>query len=918
MFRHIRTKLALVMAIPLAAVVAVAGIQVDSSVQRRHTISAERALASASLGPGGLVSALQNERNEASLQLIGVSNLVHLGVSSNADARQQTAAAVAQFRATVERSGTATATYGPALGSLDGLPRIRSAADGFSGPRAVTDGAALRAASGTYTAYSTVIASLLQATSRVSPSISDPVLRTGAEILDASLRQSEAQANVVHDIFDSSLVGGPTAANGLLQATATDLGDYRAWTGRLQGLSAAPFAGAVAILTSPIQVNGFIGVVQPILAGARPDLAKLLGATAAGGASTTTAYKAATQSVASLSAARSAALDRTAEEQVGLYGLLALLVLVIGGAAVLRASHSVTLPLVRLAAQAKALADHRLAGAVGAILDGADAEATGLPPIHTKGRDEVAAVASSIAAVQQAALELAVEQATLRRNMGTALTSLGRRNQNLVTRQLDYITTVERDESDPRKLEQLFRLDHLATRMRRNAESLLVLGGAESPRQWSAPVPVVDVVRSALSEVEDFQRVTLAGLEGVAVAGRATADVAHILAEIIENSLTFSPPQTAVLVSGMIRPDGYLLSVVDRGIGMDTAALDQANARLSGRSSFTDSPSRYLGLFVAGHLSERHGIGVTLLGADGGGVRAEILLPFGLLPELAPPAPPLASPVASSAPVLAPARSAEANDRPAGAALPQPVAVEEPAAVTDGVPCGPDASPAPASALLGGVVPDTSPAAAAALLGGNLTWSPPVPDDLQLTGRASAAPQPLAPTGPIGISALVRDMGQWAKEAPGDAELPGWSAPEPSPAAAGSEAPWPGGGDGGALSLPRRPGSLLDSPVAATPAAIDPATDFERWLDSRLGQIGTASEASDAGPAAPATPNDAAGDALVRRRPGETLAAAGDGLLRRSEPAADVEPAPRVNSSLFRYLAAVEKQPSNPSTEGHS
>lgn len=918
MFRHIRTKLALVMAIPLAAVVAVAGIQVDSSIQRRHTISAERALASASLGPGGLVSALQNERNEASLQLIGVSNLVHLGVSSNADARQQTAVAVAQFRATVERSSTATATYGPALGSLDGLTHIRSVADGFSGSRSATNASALRAASSTYTAYSTVIASLLQATSRVSPGISDPVLRTGAEILDASLRQSEAQANVVHDIFDSSLVGGPTAANGLLQATATDLGDYRAWTGRLQGLSAAPYAGAVAILTSPVEVNGFIGVVQPILGGARPDLARLLGATAAGGPSTTTAYKAATQSVASLSAARSAALDRTAEEQVGLYGLLALLVLLVGGAAVLRASHSVTLPLVRLAAQAKALADHRLAGAVGAILDGADAEATGLPAIQVRGRDEVAAVASSIAAVQQAALELAVEQATLRRNMGTALTSLGRRNQNLVTRQLDYITTVERDESDPRKLEQLFRLDHLATRMRRNAESLLVLGGAESPRQWSAPVPVVDVVRSALSEVEDFQRVSLAALEGVAVAGRATADVAHILAEIIENSLTFSPPQTAVLVSGLIRPDGYLLSVVDRGIGMDTAALDQANARLSGRSSFTDSPSRYLGLFVAGHLSERHGIGVTLLGADGGGVRAEILLPFALLPELAPPAPALAAAAAPQALPAAPARSAEANDRPAGAAEPLPVAVDEPAAAISDPRGASDPSRAPAAAGLGSTAPDAW-AAPAPLLAGNLTWSPPVPDDLQLPGRSDVAPQPLAPTGPIGISALVRDMGQWAKEAPVDSELPGWSSPEPPPSGAGSDAPWSGSGDGGALSLPRRPGSLLDSPVAATPAAIDPATDFERWLDSRLGQIGTAGGAAEPlGSAALDAPTDTGGEGLARRRPGETLAAAGDGLLRRSEPAADIEPAPRVNSSLFRYLAAVEKQPSNPSTEGHS
>src|SRR4029079_3847937 len=152
--------------------------------------------------------------------------------------------------------------------------------------------------------------------------------------------------------------------------------------------------------------------------------------------------------------------------------------------------------------------------------------------------------------------------------------NLGRRNQNLLSRQLDFITDLERNESAPDTLEGLFRLDHLATRMRRNAESLLVLAGIEPPRQWSAPVKVSDVVRAALGEVEDSQRVVVRTLEPASVTGAVAADIAHVLAELIENGLTFSPPEQSVEVKGRLTTSGYTLAITDNGLGMAPADVE--------------------------------------------------------------------------------------------------------------------------------------------------------------------------------------------------------------------------------------------------------------------------------------------------------------------------------------------------------
>jgi signal transduction histidine kinase len=181
--------------------------------------------------------------------------------------------------------------------------------------------------------------------------------------------------------------------------------------------------------------------------------------------------------------------------------------------------------------------------------------------------------------------------------------------------------------------------------MRRNAESLLLLAGVDPPRTWAQPVKVNDVIRAALGEVEDYQRVIDRGIGPAMVHGSAAADLAHLLAELLDNALVYSPPDQPVEVRGARRPDArgaptYTLAVVDAGLGMPPDELARANQRLAGREAFTIAPSKYLGHYVAGHLAARHDIDVTVHNSSGGGVTAVVVLPASLLADPAPPLPP--------------------------------------------------------------------------------------------------------------------------------------------------------------------------------------------------------------------------------------------------------------------------------------
>jgi signal transduction histidine kinase len=287
----------------------------------------------------------------------------------------------------------------------------------------------------------------------------------------------------------------------------------------------------------------------------------------------------------------------------------------------------------RLRQAAWQLADERLPRVVERLGRGEEVDvATEAPPLQF-GTDEIGQVGKAFNAVQETALRTAVEQADLRRNVREVFLSLARRTQALVHRQLTLLDAMERREHDAEELEDLFRVDHLATRMRRNAENLIVLSGSTPGRAWRRNVPMVDVVRGAVAEVEDYTRVNVLPLGPVSLAGRAVGDIIHLLAELIENGLSFSPPHTTVEVRGQLVSNGFAIEIEDRGLGMSEEDLAAANHRIVDQSELNLANAARLGLYVVSRLTERHGVRVRLKESAYGGTTAVVLIPLELVTE---------------------------------------------------------------------------------------------------------------------------------------------------------------------------------------------------------------------------------------------------------------------------------------------
>ncbi|MEU1342125.1 nitrate- and nitrite sensing domain-containing protein [Streptomyces sp. NPDC090075] len=254
---------------------------------------------------------------------------------------------------------------------------------------------------------------------------------------------------------------------------------------------------------------------------------------------------------------------------------------------------------------------------------------TRVAPIPISTTDEIGEVARAFDQVHREAVRLAAEQALLRGNINAIFTNLSRRNQSLIEGQLTLITDLENNEADPDQLENLFRLDHLATRMRRNGENLLVLAGEEPGRRWDQPVPLVDVLRAASSEVEQYERVELSGVPEAEIHGRAVTDLVHLLAELLENATTFSSPQTKVRVTATRLPDGrIMIEIHDKGIGLTAEDFADINHKLANPPTVDAAISQRMGLFVVGRLSDRHGIRVQLRpSGEQAGTTSLVMLP---------------------------------------------------------------------------------------------------------------------------------------------------------------------------------------------------------------------------------------------------------------------------------------------------
>ncbi len=254
---------------------------------------------------------------------------------------------------------------------------------------------------------------------------------------------------------------------------------------------------------------------------------------------------------------------------------------------------------------------------------------TRVAPIPITTTDEIGEVARAFDQVHREAVRLAAEQALLRGNINAIFTNLSRRNQSLIEGQLTLITDLENNEADPDQLENLFKLDHLATRMRRNGENLLVLAGEEPGRRWDQPVPLVDVLRAASSEVEQYERIELSGVPEAEIHGRAVTDLVHLLAELLENATTFSSPQTKVRVTATRLPDGrVMIEIHDKGIGLTAEDFADINHKLANPPTVDAAISQRMGLFVVGRLSDRHGIRVQLRpSGEQAGTTSLVMLP---------------------------------------------------------------------------------------------------------------------------------------------------------------------------------------------------------------------------------------------------------------------------------------------------
>jgi signal transduction histidine kinase len=327
--------------------------------------------------------------------------------------------------------------------------------------------------------------------------------------------------------------------------------------------------------------------------------------------------------------ARASALRNLAVTTAIVTGAVILFVLALALFFTVVVARSMVRPLRRLRAGALEVAGMRLPETVRRMSEG-DGAGAGLEvaPIEVDSTDEIGEVARAFDQVHREAVRLASNEAALRGNVNAMFVNLSRRSQSLVERQIRLIDDLEQGEQDSERLGNLFQMDHLATRMRRNSENLLVLAGHEVSRRWTQAVGLVDVLRAAVSEIEQYERVSLNVQPGIAVRGQAVNDVVHLLAELAENATSFSAAETPVAVSGhLLNSGGVLLDITDQGVGMGAEEMAHANWRLDNPPVVDVAVSRRMGLFVVARLAARHGIRVRLRPASIGGLTALVWLP---------------------------------------------------------------------------------------------------------------------------------------------------------------------------------------------------------------------------------------------------------------------------------------------------
>ena len=627
---RLRTRLVLLVLLPLIASVALAAARVVAENDVIHTEDDLSGQAHVSQSIAGLVHSVQDERDLISLYLSGGQSPAVM--NSLAAAETATDAQVKAFQgaqrqyggATGALSSTAQALAVRAQARLGDLPVLRSSVVSLGDSRPV------------FQAYTVVIDGLLSYDDQLATGTTDHTLGNLVSTLSL-VRQAGEQTSQERGYLAGILGGGGQLREqqeDLIQAQATYNSAYAAFTAQ---------APAQSVNLYQTTVGGQDTGAADIVVQQAIDSALTAHPVGDVGMTNSGAYAAATTKIgqirtveAQLGAdiqARAGTLLSAARTQLYLNVAIIVFILLLAFGATALIARSIVAPLRVLRNSAYEIAAVRLPDVIRRLRDPGEADRQEpVAPIAVHSRDEVGEVARAFDEVHGAAVRLASEQAMLRQNVNAIFMNLSRRSQTLVERQLRLIDDLENSEQDGDRLGQLFRLDHLATRMRRNNENLLVLAGEEAARRWTEAVRLVDVARAAAAEVEQYERIVFGEMPRVRVSGKAAPDVAHLIAELLENATAFSSPQTKVWVAARAADGGgVLVNIEDVGIGMTEPDLDRANARLAEPPLVDASVSRQMGLFVVGRLSGRYGIDVRLAQSQAGGISASITIPAKLV-----------------------------------------------------------------------------------------------------------------------------------------------------------------------------------------------------------------------------------------------------------------------------------------------
>jgi signal transduction histidine kinase len=641
---RVRSRLLLLVVIPTVTAVAAGGIFIGSSVQNALVYQRVLTLANLSGKITGLVQALQNERKDT----------VQFIVLGHDDGGRGAPSSSQLFTPPTLEVGLLSQDYAVTTSWAN---QVRTQAAGINGsysPLAQQDAQAAITAIGNLAAiregatgtdlpaqnvideYAATISALLAVESQVAVGSSDSTLAGSVTVLGlvSSMKEEASQQQaLLTSALESDLVTlgqfGPALQSSLTDAQAQQQGDLNEFDTEATADQRQLFNNTVTnanIVQAEAQEQQAISLAasqspiatDPTISDASSSLSYVV-----------TGIRSVEQQLANSVISRSGSLRDSAITSAILFSVAVALLLGIALTATVFVGRSMVRPLRRLRSGALAVAEERLPEMVRRITD-TDGEGVPLEvePIDVDSSDEIGEVARAFDRVHREAVRLASNEAALRGNVNAMFVNLSRRSQSLVERQIRVITRLEQTEQDSKRLASLFLMDHLATRMRRNSENLLVLAGHELSRRWSRPVALVDVVRAAVSEIENYERVTLNVQVDVSVRTEAVSDVVHLTAELVENATSYSAEKTPVTIAAYLPgTGGALIEITDQGVGMVPEELAHANWRLDNPPVVDVAVSRRMGLFVVARLAARHGIRIRLRPASPRGLIALIWLP---------------------------------------------------------------------------------------------------------------------------------------------------------------------------------------------------------------------------------------------------------------------------------------------------